>query len=114
MTVRDSSGGENTSSTGVTLDNIRKEILNCSGKKKLMLCTNFFDEYRTLSTNQKSKSNITYMSKTINPLVCCFRKHFAGNDEIFLNRVDIDASIHNYGSKHCKGKHAICSLFTHT
>ena len=45
LTSRDSSGGDTTTSTGVTLDNIRKEILNCSGKKKLMLCTKFYDEY---------------------------------------------------------------------
>jgi len=93
-----------------SLDDIRRAILNSFGEKKLILCIKFHDKSRKMCTKQKNKSNITYMSKTIKPLVCCFRRHFLGNERKFLKFVDIDASIHNYGSKNCKGKNITCSI----
>ena len=93
-----------------SLDDIRRAILDSSCENKLMFCIQFYEKSRKLCTKQKSKSNITYMSKTIKPLVCCFRKHFLGNERTFLNCVNIDASIHNYGSKRCKGTNISCPV----
>ena len=67
-----------------------------------MFC--FFDTYKKLRCNEISSSNTTFMSKTIKPIVMCFKKHHHSNPHLFLNRFDFQTSIYNFGKKQCHGK----------
>ena len=86
------------------LSSIRNCITNSSGENKLLQCVLFFDEYRKLRCSEISSSNTTFMSRTIMPMVICFRNHNHSNPHLFLNRFDIDTSIYNFGKKKCQGK----------
>lgn len=86
------------------LSSIRNCITNSSGENKLLQCVLFFDEYRKLRRSEISSSNTTFMSRTIRPMVMCFRNHNHSNPHLFLNRFDIDTSIYNFGKKKCQGK----------
>jgi len=86
------------------LSSIQNCIRNSSGENKLLQYVLFFDQCRKLRRSEISSSNTTFMSKTIRPLVMCFRNHHHSNPHLFLNRFDIDTSIYNFDKKKCQGK----------
>ena len=70
----------------------------------MFLCVRFFDFYGKKKTKDVSSSDRTFMTKTIRPLVLCFTNHFKRNSHSFLQKLDVDGSIYNFGTKFCKGK----------
>jgi len=86
------------------LSSIRECIKSSSGENKLFYCCLFHDKYKKLSTSEMSSSIITFMSKSIKPMVMCFRNHHHSNPHLFLNRFDIQTSIYDFRKKKCHGK----------
>ena len=86
------------------LSSIRNCITNSSGENKLLQCVLFFDQYRKLRCSEISSSHASFVSRTIRPMVMCFRNHNQSNSQLFLNRFSMDTSIYNFGKRKCHGK----------
>ncbi len=86
------------------LSSIRGSITNSSGENKLFNCVLFFDQYKKLRCNEISSSNTTFISKTIKPMVMCFKNHHHSNPILFLKKFDLQTSSYNFGKKKCHWK----------